>query len=124
MVMKMNESTVTEVISATEAVQPTTAIITIHLNPQPTNCDNSSAISGETMVSDVMASDYDTESLQNSQMMVKKSLKLDLTHNNNEIRSADGESADENGDELSPMKSPSSPRTCEFLLGSFEIGKL
>ena len=111
----MNEPTLTE--NHTEVVSPNTTVI-IHLNPQPTKdivCDNSSAIAtatGEITLSDMIPSDYDTESLQNTQMMVKKSLKLDLTHNNNEIKSVDTGSPPENEDDLS-SKSPSSPRTCK-----------
>lgn len=113
MVMKMNEPTVTEVLS--DPVPTNNTTVTIHLNPQPTKdivCDNSSAITTATTLSDVMPSDFDTESLQNSQIMVKKSLKLDLTHNNNEMKSIDTGSPPENEDDLS-FKSPSSPRTCE-----------
>lgn len=109
--MKMIEPTVTEVLS----VPTNNTTITIHLNPQPTNdivCDNSSAITMATTISDAMPIDFDTESLQNSQIMVKKSLKLDLTHNNNEIKSIDTGSPPENEDDLS-FKSPSSPRTCK-----------
>lgn len=113
MVTKMNEATATEVLSDT--VQPNNTTVSIHSNQQPPKdiaCDNSSA-TAETTLTDVLASDYDTESLQNSQMMVKKSLKLDLTHNNNEIKSIDTGSPPENEDDLS-TKSPSSPRTCEI----------
>ena len=115
--MKMNEPTMTNE-SHTEAV-PSNTTVTIHLNPQPTKdivCDNTSAIvtsTAEITLSDMVPSDYDdTESLQNTQMMVKKSLKLDLTHNNNEIKSLETGSPPENEDDLS-CKSPSSPRTCK-----------
>jgi hypothetical protein len=111
----MNEPTVTE--CQTEPAPSNTTVV-IHLNPQPTKdivCDNSSAITtatGETMLSDMLPEDYDTESLQNTQMMVKKSLKLELTHNNNEIKSLESGSPPENEEDLS-FKSPSSPRTCK-----------
>jgi hypothetical protein len=123
MVMKMNEPTVTECHS--EAVPSNTTVV-IHLNPQPTKdtvCDNSSAITtatGETTLSDMLPSDYDTESLQNTQMMVKKSLKLELTHNNNEIKSLDSGSPPENEEDLS-FKSPSSPRTCKNLMKNLSL---
>ena len=116
MVMKMNEATtVTEIIS--DPIQPNATTITITLHPQPTKdivCDNSSAITSataETTLSNMSPSSCDSDSLQNSQMMVKKSLKLDLTHNNNEIKSIDTGSP-VNEDDLS-FKSPTSPRTCK-----------
>lgn len=114
MVMKMNEPTVTETI---DAVPANTTTVTITLHPQPIQdivCDNASAITtetGETTLSNISPSSDDTESLQNSQMMVKKSLKLELTHNNNDIKSLDTGSP-VNEDDLS-FKSPSSPRTCK-----------
>lgn len=114
MVMKMNDATVTETL---DTVQPNATSITITLHPQPVKdivCDTSSAIAsaaGETTLSNMSPSSCDSDSLQTSQMMVKKSLKLELTHNNNEIKSIDTGSP-ENEDDLS-LKSPSSPRTCK-----------
>lgn len=116
MVVKMSDETVTE--NADPVPQNTT--ITIMLNPQPdrdTACDNHSAVTsatGETTLSNMSPSSCDSESLHKSQMMVKKSLKLDLTHNNNEIKSIDTGSPG-NEDDFS-FKSPSSPRTCKFLM--------
>lgn len=111
--MKMNEQTVTEVL---EPVQTNATTITITLNPQPRDnvCDNSSAIttaSGVTTLSNMSPSSCDSDSLQHSQMMVKRSLKLELTHNNNEMKSIETGSP-VNEDDLS-CKSPTSPGTCK-----------
>jgi hypothetical protein len=115
MVVKMSEKSTTVTLDPA----PTSAsVVTIALHPQPNRdlaCDNSSTITsttGETVLSNMSPSSCDSDSLQTSQMMVKKSLKLDLTHNNNEIKSIDTGSPPENEDDLS-FKSPSSPRTCK-----------
>jgi hypothetical protein len=117
MVMKMNEPTLTTVL---DEIPQAATTVTITFHPQPKEpskeiaCDNHSAITtttGETSLSNMSPSSDDSDSLQNSQMMVKKSLKLDLTHNNNEIRSIDTGSPG-NDDDLS-CKSPTSPRTCK-----------
>lgn len=110
----MSEQTVTEVL---ESVQPNPTTISIMLNPQPTRdivCDNSSAITSatvETTLSNMSPSSCDSDSLILSQMMVKKSLKLDLTHSNNEIKSIETVSP-ANEDDAS-FKSPGSPSTCK-----------
>lgn len=113
----MNESTVTEIL---DAVQPNPTSITITLHPQPNLdivCDNSSAVTsatGETSHSNLSPSSGcgDSDSLHKDSLLeVKKSLKLELTHNNNEIKSIDTGSP-ENEDDLS-FKSPTSPRTCK-----------
>lgn len=110
----MNEQTVTEVL---ETVQPNPTTISITLNPQPTRetvCDNSSAITtatGETTLSNMSPSSCDSDSLILSQMMVKKSLKLDLTHNNNEMKSS--EVGSPINDDDASFKSPGSPSTCK-----------
>lgn len=112
MVVKMNDQTVTETLDLVQA-NPTT--ITITLNPQPNgdgNCDNNSAAEQAT-ISNMSPSSCDSDSLQSSQMMVKKSLKLELTHNNNDIKSMDTPVSPENEDDAS-FKSPSSPRTCKL----------
>lgn len=106
--MKMNDTTVTE------TVPQNATTITITLHPQPNQdivCDNKSATTtatGETTLSNMSAHSDDEDSLQCSQRMVKKSLKLDLTHNNNDIKSLDT-SSPANEDDLS-FKSPTSPR--------------
>lgn len=112
----MNEKTVTEVIAS---VHPNPTTISIMLNPQPsrdTVCDNSSTITnatGETALSNVSPSSCDSESLILSQMMVKKSLKLDLTHNNNEMKST--EIGSPSNDDDASFKSQGSPSTCKNL---------
>lgn len=106
----MSEEAVTETLDSKPAQNATE--ITIMLNPQPgrdSACDSQlevASVQGES------PSSGDSESLHKSQMMVKKSLKLDLSHNNNEIKSIDTGSPI-NEDDLS-FKSPSSPRTCEY----------
>lgn len=122
MVMKMIEpTTVTEVL---DPVQTNATTITITLNPQPnreTNCDNSSSVTtatAETSVSNMSPSSCDSvDSLLNSQIMVKRSLKLELSHNNNEIKSAEVGSP-VNEDDLS-FKSPTSPGTCKNVYSFF-----
>lgn len=114
MVIKMSDGAVTENLD----LDSQNSTITIMLNPQPSRdlaCDNHSAVTsatGETTLSNMSPSSCDSESLHKSQMMVKKSLKLDLTHNNNEIKSIDTGSP--GNDEDFSFKSPSSPRTCKL----------
>lgn len=125
MVVNMSDQTVTT--QTVDPVQANATTITITLNPQPNrvdgNCDNNSAAitssAGEPTISNMSPSSCDSDSLQNSQMMVKKSLKLELTHNNNEIRSMDTPVSPENENDPS-FKSPSSPRTCK-LSNSFTV---
>lgn len=115
MVVNMNDQTVTETL---EPVQTNASTITITLNPNKDGlCDNnSSAITSsavEATISNLSPSSCDSDSLHSSQMMVKKSLKLELVHNNNEIRSMDTPVSQDNEDDAS-FKSPSSPRTCKL----------
>ena len=113
--MKMNEATVTEVLEPNDNNNATT--ITITLNPQPNReiaCDNSSAVTNataETSLSNLSPISCDSDSLLNSQIMVKRSLKLELSPNNNEIKSIETGSP-VNEDDLS-FKSPTSPGTCK-----------
>ncbi|CRL05713.1 CLUMA_CG018743, isoform A [Clunio marinus] len=114
MVMKMNETTVTETF---EPIEQNATTVTITLHPQPNEeaatCDKALAttsINEEAKETKMSPSSDDSLSLLNSQMLVKKSLKLELTHNNNEIKSIDTGSPEMNED-LS-FKSPTSPRTC------------
>lgn len=118
MVVNMNDQTVTETL---DPVQTNATTITITLNPQPNrvsdNCDNSltaiTSSTGEATISNMSPSSCDSDSLQSSQMMVKKSLKLELTHNNNDIKSMDTPASPEIEDDAL-FKSPSSPRTCKL----------
>lgn len=110
----MNEATVTEVL---DPVQTNASTITITLNPQPNReiaCDNSSAVTNataETSLSNMSPSSCDSDSLLNSQLMVKRSLKLELSHNNNEIKSLGTGSPGNESDP--PFKSPTSPGICK-----------
>lgn len=116
--MKMNETTVTETLDPVNATTTTTTI-TITLHPEPNKeiaSDITTTIAsatGETTIANMSPSSGDSDSLQNSQMLVKKSLKLDLAHNNNEIKSVDAGSP-EIEDDLS-FKSPTSPRISKKL---------
>lgn len=101
----MSEETETETLNSTQ----TSATIAILPN-RDVACDNHTAMTSAT-VEKMSPNSYDSESLHKSQVMVKKSLKLDLTHNNNDIKSIDTGSPI-NEDDLS-FKSPSSPRTCK-----------
>lgn len=122
--MKMNELAVTE-------VQPNATTINVALNPKSIRenaCDNSSAITAETSISNMSPSSCDSDSLLNSQIMVKRSLKLELSHNNNDAKAIEAASPEVNEDDLS-FKSPTSPGTCKhsisliFLLVSSQILK-
>lgn len=101
----MGDQTVTETI---EVVQPTTTTIAVTLSANDNTCDNNSTITAETSMSNMSPSSCDSE-IQQCQMMMKKSLKLDLSHNNNEIKSIDTGSPKTDDD--SSLKSPTSPRT-------------
>lgn len=113
MVIKMNtESTVTEVIPNQASQNATTITITLH--PQPKNldvaCDSHSAVSGGTTLTN-MSPASSADSLQQTQMMVKRSLKLDLKQNDDDnletVKSF--ESISPNNEIDSSMKSPKSP---------------
>lgn len=103
----MCDQTVTETIEVVQ-VQPTTTTIAVTLSDN--TCDNNSTITAETSMSNMSPSSCDSE-IQQCQMMMKKSLKLDLSHNNNEIKSIDTGSPKTDDD--SSLKSPTSPRTCK-----------
>lgn len=118
MVMKMNttETTMTEVISQQPSESANT--ITIALHPQPKNlelvCDSHSAVTGETTLSLTNMSPASSEdSLHKTQMLVKRSLKLDLNKNDDErVESLDSGSPSNNtnnNEGEGSMKSPRSP---------------
>jgi hypothetical protein len=109
MVTKMNETTTTVIESQQ---QQNTAVVTITLHPQPNdreNCDNIATTA-------ISPSSCDSDTIERSQAIIKKSLKLDLTHSNNDDRIDNDDvkmSIDENVIE-SPtekdLKSPTSPK--------------
>lgn len=107
MVTKMNDLTSTDSVTETQQQQQNdTSIITIALHPQPHRdniCDNNSTLPN------MSPSSCDSDSVQACQMMIKKSLKLDLATNVNEIRSMDTGSGDDDSD--MQFKSPTSPRS-------------
>jgi hypothetical protein len=114
MVTKMNEPTSTTVIEQQPQqpqgaiASPTTIMITLH--PQTNENDVSETI--ESLSPSHCAGD-DTESIKNSQKLVKKSLKLDLSHsnnNNNDNNNSSVESPTDDKEDLS-FKSPTSPKS-------------
>lgn len=117
MVMKMNtESTMTEVIP-NQATQ-SASTITITLHPQPKNldlvCDSKIAVTGETTtttattLTNMSPTSSDDDSLHQAQVMMKRSLKLDLNQNDDE-RVESLESVSPHNDVDTSMKSPRSP---------------
>lgn len=110
--MKMNETTVTEVISNQVAQNATTITITLHPQPRELdlNCDSEDLV-GEATLTNMSP---DSDSLHQAQVMVKRSLKLDLEKSNGEneetIKTADSNSPNKSEDNMS-FKSPTSPRT-------------
>lgn len=102
----MNESPATAVIETQQS--PTTITITLH--PQPNErenlCDNnnSSTITTAVELTNMSPTSCDSDSMQSTETAaIKRSLKLDLTHNNNKDESLEK-------DDLS-FKSPTSPKS-------------
>lgn len=112
----MNESTTTTVIetlNSSQQQQPNATVVTITLHPQPNdreNCDNISATA-------ITPTSCESDTIERSQAIIKKSLKLDLTHSNNDDRiDEEGKiSGDENlvesPNEKEDFKSPTSPKS-------------
>jgi hypothetical protein len=100
MVTKMNEPTTT--VIETQPTSPTTVTIALRENV----CDsNTATITADVHLSNVSPSSCDSDSMQNDETAaIKRSLKLDLTHNNNK----DDESPEK--EDLS-FKSPTSPKS-------------
>lgn len=120
MVMKMNETTVTEVISNQVSQNATTITITLHPQPKSLDivCDSEPAEIGETTLTNMSPTSGDSDSLHQAQVMVKRSLKLDLDKSDDgkeeAIKSVDSNSP--NNDENLSFKSPTSPRTGNLIM--------
>ena len=128
MVTKMNEPATTVIETLTTSVQhPTSAVVTITLHPQPNasereNCDNISTITSDTTtaLSNVSPTSCESDTIERSQAIIKKSLKLDLTHSNNDTIEDDAINRRDNDEDVieSPtekedlsFKSPTSPKS-------------
>lgn len=112
MVTKMNETTTTTVI---ETQQPNATVVTITLHPQPNdreNCDNMST-------TEITPTSCDSDTIERSQAIIKKSLKLDLKHSNNDddidedgdVKMSTDEDVIESPTEKEDFKSPTSPKS-------------
>lgn len=130
MVTKMNEPATTVIETLTTSVQQqhtNSAVVTITLHPQPNanereNCDNISSITSDTTtaLSNASPTSCESDSIERSQALIKKSLKLDLTHSNNDTIEDDTINRRDNDEDVieSPtekedlsFKSPTSPKS-------------
>lgn len=127
MVTKMNEPTTIETLTSVQQQQQhsNSTVVTITLHPQPNereNCDNISAITATTTtaISNVSPTSCESDTIERSQAIIKKSLKLDLTHNNNDKIEKEAINSGNNDEDVieSPtekedlsFKSPTSPKS-------------
>lgn len=112
--MKMNiETTVTEVIPTQASQNATTITITLHPQPNLDVVCDSEEVTGKSTLTNMSPTSSDTDSLHQTQMMVKRSLKLDLTKHDDDnlemVKSFDSISPSNDALVKSP-KSPMSPR--------------
>lgn len=126
MVTKMNEpaTTVIETLSTVQQQQqhPTSAVVTITLHPQPNanerenNCDNISSITSDTTtaLSNVSPSSCESDTIERSQAIIKKSLKLDLTHSNNDKIEEDDDAINRRDNDEDVIESPTEKEDLSF----------
>lgn len=103
MVTKMNETSTTVI-----EMEQNATVVTITLHPQPDDRENCDSISATAITPTSCGSD----TIERSQAIIKKSLKLDLTHSNNDDR-IDNDDEVEISTDVNVIESPTEKEDCK-----------